>query len=200
MANPRYMNSKFDSKCSDPRCKGHIAQGDRIYYMGRSKALCSRCMPAETKAAPAVNDWASALAWDDSDPVPGASIGADNTTAVAEAIKLRESVKRPAAEVVSIAPPTDDQLADTGQQIIEQAKAKAEPPAVDLNAFEFSDDERAEALTSELLIILVNAIDVAGLTGRHTLATYCREQAKRALDMSSRQHIWTGIAQAIDRA
>jgi len=186
------MNSKFNSTCCD--CGRDINAGERIRYLGRSKAECSDCMPAETKAAPAANDWASALAWDESEPAPGASIGAT------QQIEAAQRTGTPVAEIVRPIRPSDDQLADTGAQIIEQAKAKAEPAKIDLESFEFSNDERAEALASELLIILVNAIDVAGITGRHTLASYCRMQSKRALDMSSRQHIWHGIAQAIDRA
>jgi hypothetical protein len=211
MTNPRYMNSKFDSLCCN--CGSHINAGERIRYLGRSKAECRDCMPSETKAAPAANDWASALAWDESEPAPGASIGATQQietaqrtgTPVADIVQpIRPSddvvikLTDTGAHIIDQIKPSDDKLADTGARIIEQAKAKPEPEPIE--SFDFSNSERAEALTSELLIILVNAIDVAGITGRHTLATYCREQARRALDMSSRQHIWHGIAQAIDRA
>lgn len=203
--NPRYMNSKFQSRCCD--CDSVINAGERIRYLGRSKAQCSACMPPEVNAPQNANTgvsaansgdaWADALAWDDATPEPGESIGGQPIGKLDPGSNVIAYERPGKVETVEV-PPTAAAIEYAEQVIADNAK-KPEPDQA-IEQFEFSDGERAEALTSELLIILVNAIDVAGITGRHTLATYCREQAKRSLDMSSRQHIWHGIAQAISRA
>lgn len=189
MANPRYMNSKFSSTCCD--CGNTINAGERIRYLGRSKAECHQCMPAENSAgrtadkSPAPPDWASALQWDDHEPVPGQSIGAHNSTPVAEIIKPKP-VTRPTVTPIR-STPDDDTLADIGAQIVTQAADKLP---------EFTQSERAEGMAIELLIVIVNALDVAGVVGRQTIAQQCRENAGRA--SGRRADLWNGITRTIN--
>lgn len=190
------MQSKFDSTCCD--CGAKINAGERIRYLGRSKAECHRCMPAENGNAQNANaaastDWSSALAWDDHDPVPGQSIGAHNSTPVAEIIKPKK-----AAEVVHL-PPTAAAVEYAEKVIDENAAEQALADQAIANAAEFTQSERAEGMACELIVVLVNAIDVAGVTGRATIAEYCRENSQRP-QSGRRSNIWHGIAQAITRA
>jgi hypothetical protein len=180
------MVNKFDSTCGD--CGRAVDQGETILYHGRGYIQCNDCAPVNTtpsKPASNAQAWQNALAWDDSAPDAGASIGG-TATAV-----------KPVAKVIPIA--NDDQLADTGAQIIEQAKAKAVPAEAD-PLDDISATDRAEALTTELLIILVNAIDVAGISGRHGLQSFCKANAGRSIEHSTRQHLWRGIGQAIQQS
>lgn len=237
--NPRSMVNKFDSTCGD--CGRPIAKGETILYHGKGYAQCNDCAPVNTTPAqPAkAQSWQDALAWDDSAPDAGASIGgtatatrpklekADYVTQKVNKVHYLNDNECEHCGIVAELSHHDatgqalcidcekhhDQLADTGQQIIEQAQAKAtnqqwkgddqtrrlEAAKVD-PLDDISATDRAEALTTELLLILVNAIDVAGISGRHSLQAFCKQNASRSIDMSTRQHLWHGIGQAIQKA
>jgi hypothetical protein len=190
---PRQMTNKFDSTCGD--CGRAVDQGETILYHGRGYIQCNDCAPVNTtpsKPASNAQAWSDALSWDSDQPAAGSSIGgAATATATRPAM---QPIKQVIPATVQPIRPSDDQLADTGAAIVKQAAAKVDP------LDDISVADRAEALTSELLIILVNAIDVSGISGRHSLSAFCSENAKRSIDMSSRQHIWNGIRKAIQQA
>lgn len=193
--NPRTMTNKFDSTCGD--CGRHVDQGETILYHGRGYIQCNDCAPVNSTPSKPISNaqaWENALAWDDNEPEAGASIGG-TATAVKQVVKAPPVASPELVELVKSIP-SDDQLADTGAEIIKQAEAKAEVDPLD----DISATDRAEALTTELLLILINAIDVSGITGRHGLTAFCQENARRSIDMSTRQHLWRGIGQAIQQS
>lgn len=202
-----YINSRFDSSCDE--CGRHINRGERILYKGRGSAACIDCKPETTEAKPAATSadvgakWAAALGWDDSEPVAGASIGATSEPSPEpKPVNFLHAVPDPEPEPVPVGADYEPEPVKTSARIeaerVEMMQVTASENGIE--PLEFTQAERAEALTCELLIILVNAVDVAGISGRHSLSAFCREQARRSLDMSSRQHVWSGIARAIDSA
>lgn len=219
---PRTMTNKFDSTCGD--CGRHVDKGETILYHGRGYIQCSDCAPVNstpTKPTTSAQAWQDALAWDSDEPAAGSSIGGTATAVKAPAkvspikpVDNRDNCEHCGALAElshhdatgqalcndcekhhdQMAADDAERMARIGTEIIDQAAAKVDP------LDDISNADRAEALTSELLIILVNAIDVSGISGRHTLAAFCQDNAKRSIDMSSRQHIWNGIRKAIQQA
>lgn len=208
---PRSMTNKFDSTCGD--CGRAVDKGETILYHGRGYIQCNDCAPANTipNNAKPTNEqsWSDMLSWDDSQPEKGASIGGVATPVKSkpvEVVSVKSADTGQPVNVVTNDPSgllmlAADQLADTGATIIEQASAKSPdgygPQAKADPIDDISVTDRAEALTTELLIILVNAIDVAGISGRHTLAEFSRDMAKGALHNSTREQLWIGISNAI---
>lgn len=198
---PRTMQSKFDSTCCD--CGRHIDKGETILYLGRNRAQCDVCMLSGqpisvTPGKPASNAqaWHDALSWDDSEPVAGDSIGFTDSTGNNyrdHPVKIPEKpiVCNDSTTVVVQVLPDDDIPDKSSERVQDEAQ---------LAQILDNPSDRVEALTSELLIILVNAIDVAGITGRHAFTAFCRDNANRSIDHSTRQHLWRGFGQAIQQS
>jgi hypothetical protein len=184
--NPRTMVNKFDSTCGD--CSREVVKGETILYHGRGYIQCNDCAPVNsTPSKPASNAqaWQDALAWDNSEPDKGASIGGTDTAVVTPIKKTIDA----------------QYVVDDHQKRVDNPVHPVQPEKViDDPLDSLSGTDRAEALTTELLIILVNAIDVAGISGRHGLQAFCKENAGRSIDHSTRQHLWRGIGQAIQQS
>ena len=206
----RYMNSRFDSHCSN--CGHGIARGDRILYQGRGRALCMNCAPPEfgsdnaatdaNAAPPPGGDWSSMLSWNDTTPKPGDSIGqptgpqpvAKTVPSAAADQKSRVSDSKPAGAIDSIAnsntkagPRKCDQRENGFSDQQKQAVTKAENSGA---------DPALIRVISDHLVLIVNAVSAASRAERAALEQFAADQ-ERITASGERAQVWRGLAGAL---
>lgn len=110
MKQPKRLNSRFPGTCAD--CGTKVNTGEPILWLRKNTIVCSDCDAAgyddagqpigSANSAPA-GDWSAALAWNDTPPAPGASIGINAD---------RVATVTPADRVAAAKPADDKRAAD----------------------------------------------------------------------------------------
>jgi hypothetical protein len=199
MKQPKRLNSRFPGTCND--CGAHVATGEPILWLRKNTIVCADCdaagyddagnpigtttQSASTPAPAAGDAWASALAWDDKAPTPGASIG------LAEPAKTKPAETKPAETKPAETKPAETKPAET-PNVTELAAARiARTVATDRPQL-----SQSAAIVADLLVSLINALDRLDIDDTEALSTTCIHFANESAS-GSRRRLWQSIARTI---
>ena len=171
---PKVMTSKFDGTCS--ACQRHVNAGETIRWLARGTIECSDCMgvsdapaqPQQQPNQPAKSDaWRAAMTWDDDTPQPGASL---------------TTVTKPSA------PPKPDNVT--------QLRDVSAPEPVTAPMTDTNEPSDVVPILSDLLVLLVNALDNATPGERQQVFAQAIQMAETA-STPSRKHYWRQLSETV---
>ena len=233
MRQPKRLNSRYPGTCND--CDAAIAPGDPVLWLRKGVVVCADCdasgyddsgqaiaNQAPANQAPATgNNWASALAWNDTAPQPGASIGTavtqPNQAPAIQAPAIRSQLFRDTrtGEIVSRvpvvdiahfekyagdrqagefdAPPGDDQAKGDDQAAPVELAAARIIRTVNADRPQLSNQA---ATVTDILVTLVNAIDRLTVDDCEAIAAHCLHFANETVS-GSRRRAWQQFARTI---